>query len=141
MSSITQFSWVGGPNEAIASAILEDEQWLSTFLELSRERLAARNKLTRKILDEAGIKYHLGANAGFFLWVDLRPYLPTGAEFADGWAREKALMERLLEKKVFVTNGQELSAEEPGFFRVIFSQDDRVIKEGLKRLLEAFGKA
>lgn len=41
---------------------------------------------------------------------------------------------------VFVTDGQGLSAEEPGFFRVIFSQDEKVLEVGLKRLLKAIGK-
>ena len=141
MSAITQFHWPGNPSQEIATAMLEDEEWLEKFLQLGRERLAARNKLTRKILDDAGIRYHPGSNAGFFMWVDLRPYLPAGAEYQSAWEREQALMAGMIKVMVFLTAGKGLSAEEPGFFRVIFSQDERVIEEGLRRLFKAIGKA
>lgn len=140
VSSITQFAWSGNPNQDIAATILEDEKWLPAFIETGRQRLAARNKLTRRLLDDAGVKYHPGANAGFFLWVDLRPYLPVGAEFKDGWEREEALVKRMVENKVYLTDGRGLAAEEPGFFRVIFSQDERTIRAGLQRLFEVIGK-
>lgn len=56
MSSITQFHWSGGPSQDIATTMLEDEQWLPAYLARARDRLSSRNKLTRKILDSAGIK-------------------------------------------------------------------------------------
>ena len=135
MGAITQFHWSGGANERVATLMLESEEWMDRFLELSRSRLASRNVLVRKILDDAGIDYHRGNNAGFFFWVDLRPFLPSieSQEPEDQWAREEMLMKRFLEQKVFVTNGRALQASEPGWFRIIFSQDERVIREGLKR--------
>jgi len=114
--------------EIVATSMLEDEKWIDGFLQLSRDRLAARNKLVRKILDEAGIKYYLGSNAGFFLWIDLSPFLPEQT-----WAGENALTERLIANKVFITDGQAMAAEEPGWYRLIFSQDERVVEEGLER--------
>lgn len=56
MSAICQFHWSGGPSQEIATTILEDEKWLDGFLKLGRERLAARNKLTRQLLDDMGVK-------------------------------------------------------------------------------------
>lgn len=140
MSAITQFHWSGGPNQQIATTMLEDEKWLSSYLKTARDRLSARNKMTRKLLDEAGVKYHQGANAGFFMWIDLRPYLPSGSHFKDPWERETALIKKITDHGVFLTDGKGLSAEEPGFFRVVFSQDERVLEAGLKRLFKAIGK-
>ena len=127
--------WSGNASEKMAILMLEDEQWLSNFLQLSRERLAAANKLVRKILDDEGILYRKGANAGFFMWIDLRPYLPTSldAPLKARWTAEQELLKQLMENKVFINNGQDLSAEEPGWFRVVFAQDERLIKEGLHR--------
>ena len=134
MSMLSMFHWSGNASEMIGTLMLEDEKWMDDFLQLSRERLADRNKMVRQILDDEGIKYYLGANAGFFIWVDLRPFLPPASEANDDpWAKETALTKRLLENKVFITNGQDMSAEEPGWYRLIFSQEERVIKEGLRR--------
>ena len=144
MNAITQFHWSGGPSQEIATTILEDEAWLDQFLQLSRERLSARNKQTRRMLDSADIKYHLGSNAGFFLWVDLQPYLPkesSGKPIEDEWQREDTLAQRLIENGVFLTPGQGLSSERPGWFRVIFSQDERAIQAGLERVFKTIGKA
>lgn len=102
--------------EIVATSMLEDEKWIDGFLQLSRDRLAA------------GIKYYLGSNAGFLLWIDLRPFLPEQT-----WAGENALTERLIANKVFITDGQAMAAEEPGWYRLIFSQDERVVEEGLER--------
>lgn len=72
MSAINAFHWSGNPNQEIATLMLEDEKWADDFLKLGRQRLSKRNKLTRSILDKMGIKYHHGANAGFFIWADFR---------------------------------------------------------------------
>lgn len=135
VGALSIFHWSGNASEKVAILMLEDEQWLNGFLQLSRERLATGNKLVRKILDDEGVAYRKGANAGFFIWIDLRPYLstPSNSSLKARWAAEEELLKRLMENKVYITNGKEMSAEEPGWFRVIFSQDERVIKEGLRR--------
>ena len=134
MSILSVFHWSGNVNEQLAILMLEDEMWMDNFLEASRERLATRNRMMRKMLDDEGIKYFLGSNAGFFLWLDLREFLPpTGTSDKDPWARETALTERLVENEVFITSGQSMSAEEPGFYRLIFSQEESVLQEGMRR--------
>lgn len=134
MSTMSMLHWSGNASEMIATLMLEDEKWMDDFLQLSRQRLANRNKMVRQMLDDEGIEYYLGANAGFFIWADFRPFLPPASgNNDDPWARETALTKRLIENKVFVTNGQFMSAEEPGWYRLIFSQEERVIKEGLRR--------
>ena len=139
MGNISQFAWSGNPSQKIATTVLENDEWLDAFLQLERDRLATRNKLTRQLLDDAGIKYSPGANAGFFLWVDLRAFLPDAAGFKDPWDREKALVKKMVDKKMYITEGQGLSAPEPGFFRIIFSQDEAVIRTGMKRLQHVLG--
>lgn len=135
MSAITMFHWAGGASDKIAVTMLEDEKWMDGFLQLGRERLAARNILVRSLLDEAGVTYHHGANAGFFIWIDLRPFLRVkpDASVGDRWEAEKELLGRFIANKVYLTNGMEMSAEEPGWFRVIFAQEEWMIKEGLRR--------
>ena len=134
MSTVSLFHWSGNLSETMGILMLEDEKWIDGFLQLSRERLAARNKMVRGLLDEEGIKYHLGANAGFFLWVDLRAFLPPAIkDDEDQWAREAALSKRFIANKVYLTDGQNMNAEEPGWYRLIFAQEERVIREGMRR--------
>lgn len=57
IASIAQFHWPGGPSQQIATALLEDEKWLSNFLEESRRELSAANQYTKSLLDQAGIKF------------------------------------------------------------------------------------
>ena len=57
------------------------------------------------------------------------------------WEREQALAQDMISNKMYITEGQALSAEEPGFFRIIFSQDERTLREGLKRLFVVIGRA
>ena len=135
LSAMSMFHWAGNLSEKITTLMLEDVEWMDDFLQKSKSELGRRNALVRKMLDEQGIKYYLGANAGFFLWLDLREFLPVveGSEDQEGWDREEALTGRLVKNRVYITDGRILSAEEPGWYRLIFSQEEKVVEEGLKR--------
>ena len=156
MSAIIGPNWSGPINQRLARLMLDDETWIQNFLKISQERLADRNIFTRQLLEKNGLGYYEGANAGFFLWVDLRPFLkkrnasegPADAQgnldsevvkqlkntdLKDGWDAENELTKRIVEHKVFLTPGQTMFAEEPGWYRLIFSQEKHVLEEGVKR--------
>ncbi|KAI7616548.1 PLP-dependent transferase, partial [Hortaea werneckii] len=159
VSAMSQFSWIPVASELLACRLLEDDEWLEAFFDRSRERLAEGRKVAGRVLEEKGVPFYAAANAGFFLWVDLRSWLPPlspppppagskgeEAEEGDGKRveegkkeREKVLVDRMLEKKVFLTPGMDMFAEEPGFFRLVFSQEEDVVREGLRRVFEAIG--
>ncbi|KAF2136749.1 uncharacterized protein K452DRAFT_329432 [Aplosporella prunicola CBS 121167] len=139
LNAINQFHWSGIANDLTAAQMLEDVEWMESFLKTSCERLASRNALVRQILDERGVPYSKASNAGFFMWIDLRKWLPDTngkGERISGWERERELVERFFDNKLNVSPGESQSAEEPGLFRVVFSHDERVVREGLRRLLE-----
>ena len=109
-------------------------------------------------LKEHGIPYYPGANAAYFLWIDLKRVTkrkePTvngttmelkalelkseEASTKDGETSEvtKNIMKRLLKNKVFLTSSIETGGEEEGWFRLVFSQDRRYLEEGLKRIVK-----
>jgi len=70
--------------------------------------------------------------------INLRPWLKNADE-ENEWKAEQVLAQRMGEKKVYITTGESLTAEEPGWFRIIFSQEEAVLREGLKRVFEAIG--
>ncbi|KAK5119765.1 hypothetical protein LTR85_007341 [Meristemomyces frigidus] len=137
LSGMSVFSMSSVAGDLVATAVLEDEGWLASFFATSRQRLSERNQLARTLLDAKGVPYRRGANAGFFIWAEFRRFLAgTGKE---GWEAEGLLVERMMERKVYVTDGKSFGAEEPGWFRVIFSQEEDVMREGLRRVFEAVG--
>jgi len=85
------------------------------------------------MLDEAGIPYWRGGNAGFFLWVDLSRFLPhESQDLNSALKREQALAKRILGRGVFLNPDAEWS-ERPGWFRLIYSHDIVKIEEGVRR--------
>ena len=72
-------------------------------------------------------------NAGRFLWLDVRPFLPLNEAGGDGWAAEQLLLDRLRRRGVMVGLGKRYFATEPGHFRIVFSVEEAVIREGIQR--------
>ncbi|ERT00432.1 hypothetical protein HMPREF1624_03803 [Sporothrix schenckii ATCC 58251] len=117
-----------GMSVSIGTAILEDREFVASFVRLSQERLRDSHLHTAKVLDAAGVKYERG-NAGFFVFIDLAPWL----EHAEpGQNREFVLAQKLLEAGVGLHPCEE-HAEKEGQFRLVFSQDRETLQEGLRR--------
>ncbi|KAE8451489.1 hypothetical protein EG329_003562 [Mollisiaceae sp. DMI_Dod_QoI] len=130
-----------GMSIAVGTKILEDRKFVASFIEHARERLRASRAYATQVLDKAGIKYKPG-NAGFFLYIDLGPYLPaltkTGA--SDERDREFALAQKLLDGGVGLHPCEEHNGT-AGHFRLVFSSFDRdTLAEGLRRLILVLAK-
>ncbi|CAI7576366.1 unnamed protein product [Penicillium manginii] len=114
----------------IGTAILEDQDFVKSFLAKSQASLAAGYRLVTSTLREAGINYMKGGNAGFFVYVDLSPFLPDID--CSVQEREFALAQQLLDEGIFLHPGEEHS-KDAGWFRLVFSNDELALKEGLRR--------
>jgi 1-aminocyclopropane-1-carboxylate synthase len=134
VDQLTLFHWPGIADQRIAIEMLEDEEWLESFFSVSREKLLHHAKFTRSMLDEKGISYSSGASAGFFFLIDLRRFLKNAGK--DGWEAENGLVQAMMKSKLFLTDGKMMWSEEPGWFRIVFSQDMKTLEEGLRRLFE-----
>ncbi|KAJ0166684.1 1-aminocyclopropane-1-carboxylate synthase-like protein 1 [Colletotrichum tanaceti] len=142
-SSVVRFHSPAGPSVAIAAAMLEDREWHDGFVSGSREKLAAAYEFATKGLEDLGVRY-VRANAGFFVYVDLSPWLPPPPppplppsppreeRYATDQEREFALAEKILEAGVFLHPCEEHCLA-PGWFRVVYTQSQDIIGEGLKR--------
>lgn len=116
--------------------MLEDQKWMNGFVKISLGRLATHNKIVRETLAELGVEIYPGANAGFFLWANLAPFMPKardGVQEKDNWEGEMMIMQKFMQNKVFMMNGAEMNSEEAGWFRFVFSQDEQILRLGLER--------
>ncbi|KAF4635925.1 hypothetical protein G7Y89_g2172 [Cudoniella acicularis] len=64
-----------GMSIAIGTKILENKEFVRDFIALSRKRLSEAYGYTTGVLEKARVKFSKGGNAGFFLYIDLRPWL------------------------------------------------------------------
>lgn len=130
IEAVMRFHNPSGASLAIGSAILEDREWCRAFIDGSRTKLAQAYKHVTRGLRNIGIRYLPGTNAGFFVWVDLSPYLPSNL---DGEANaEFALAKTLKHHGVFLHPREEHSLKQ-GWLRMVYTQDSRIVTEGLDR--------
>lgn len=129
IETVMRFHNPSGASLAIGIAMLEDRKWCREFIESSRKKLAKAYKhVTRRLVD-IGVEYLPGSNVGFFIWVDLSPYLSRSLSSEDA---EFALAKKLRDHGVFLHPREEHSLH-PGWFRIVYTQDPRTVTEGLKR--------
>ena len=66
------YSYPSSASDHIAANILEDFDFTDKYIATNNERLAETYCFATNFLKEKGVPYYKGANAGFFLWVDLK---------------------------------------------------------------------
>ncbi|KIW22597.1 uncharacterized protein PV07_10880 [Cladophialophora immunda] len=141
------YSYASSVAEHIAANMLEDDAWVDNYIQTNQDRLAESYGFAVEFLNSHHIPYTPGANAAFFLWVDLgKAYLErhperrpsaSAAQLDDGASAE--IMQLLMQNKVFLGSGAVFGAETPGLFRLVFSHPRPYIEEALKRIAKAMG--
>jgi 1-aminocyclopropane-1-carboxylate synthase len=137
LSAIALFCWPSNVAETIAITMLEDLEWMETFIKTNQASLNERAAMARSVLEEYNIPYASGASAGFFLWIDIRKFLGRGDPSQATWEDERIFKKQMLAKGVYLTSGEGLTSEYPGFMRFCFVKDEAEVRVGLKRLKEA----
>ena len=120
--------------------ILGDFEWIDNYLAENRSILKAHYEIVADWAQTHQIRHAPGANAAFFIWLQLGDAYGAchpGRQIIDN---EKDIMNLMLEEKVFVAPGQSFGSEENGWFRVVFSVDRINLIEGLKRILKALNR-
>ncbi|KAF9877983.1 hypothetical protein CkaCkLH20_04559 [Colletotrichum karsti] len=120
--------------------ILDDKEWVDGYIAENQRKLQEHYELVATWAKDNGITYAQGANAAFFLWVDLgKAYLERHQDRrVEDLTGE--VMRALLDNKVFIASGNQFGSEQPGWFRIVFSNNKDLLVEGLKRIVEAISK-
>ncbi|TDZ73431.1 putative inactive 1-aminocyclopropane-1-carboxylate synthase-like protein 2 [Colletotrichum trifolii] len=124
-------------SDHVAANILDDTAWVDGYIAENQRKLQGHFELVVEWAQENGVVHAPGANAAFFLWVNLgRAYLDRHPDRQVEDVTD-VVMRALLEKKVFLASGKLFGSEQPGWFRIVFSNKQDLLKEGLKRIIEA----
>ncbi|OZJ06527.1 hypothetical protein BZG36_00507 [Bifiguratus adelaidae] len=134
-----EFSWVSSITDSLCSTILEDTKWTNWFLLRNQKKLAASYLRTCKVLDHLNISY-LPAQAGHFMWIDLKPYCDKIKDLLMERSGEapkipsQTLFNALIEHKVYIAFGEAFHTEEIGRFRLSYSMNKDAQELGLMRM-------
>jgi aspartate/methionine/tyrosine aminotransferase len=137
LAALVFFCWTPNVSETIAITMLEDGEWIESFVKTNQASLKKCAAVARSVLENYGIPYAPGASAGFFLWIDVRKFLGNGDPEKATWKHERVFKKQMLAKGVYLTSGEGLTSEYPGFMRFCFVKDEVEVRLGLKRLKEA----
>jgi len=139
LGTISPCAWPSAPADQIWSSMLEDRPWLNHYFSQSHHRLSEAYTVLTTILDQHGIKYVKGGNAGFFLWCDFT-FALTGDEkelstLQGRRSADRKLNRRMMDGGVYLANSTAFHSEIPGWYRITFSHSTEVLTLGLKRLV------
>ncbi|XP_026884466.2 1-aminocyclopropane-1-carboxylate synthase-like protein 1 [Electrophorus electricus] len=122
---------VGGPTQHQVALMLRDHEWVNdVFLPENRRRLREAHGFVSSQLTKLGIPY-LHRGAGFFIWADFSKYLKEHS-----FTEELRLWRCFLTHRVLLSCGQAFSCSSPGWFRIVFSDQQRRLQLGLERIRE-----
>lgn len=132
LAQLGSFHGIPGFTQHLVAQLLQDREWINNeFLPENRGRLKRAHSLLTKELEYLGIPY-LDRPAALFVWADLRKYL-RDLTFED----ELSLWRCFLRHKVLLSCGQAFSCSTPGWFRIVFADQQHHLELGLRRLKEA----
>jgi aspartate/methionine/tyrosine aminotransferase len=137
LQTVALYSYLSSVTDNVVTTLLEDDTFTDKYIEDNQRRLSEVYSHTVKILKAHKIEYKPGSNAGFFLWMNLgKAYMDRHPDRMDQDISQ-IIMTALLDRKVFLANGLAFGSERSGWFRLIFSQPEDLLDEGLKRVIAA----
>ena len=117
------------PVQRVISSILHPS-WRENYLNMHRQKLSLRACIARSVLTDIGVPV-VASDAGLCLWIDLNEYLSS-----PDLRGEMELYQRLLnEHRIHISPGSGFKTSATGFFRLCFSQEQPILREGLRRLI------
>ncbi|KAG5839062.1 hypothetical protein ANANG_G00200940 [Anguilla anguilla] len=132
LTQLAFYHGIPGPSQHQVAQLLRDRDWVSReFLPQNRARMAAAHRYVSGALRGLGIPY-LHRSSGFYIWADFRKALSEQSFLA-----ERKLWQCFLRHKVLVSPGEAFSCATPGWFRIIFTDQEERLQLGMQRLRKA----
>uniref|UniRef100_A0A8P0SV61 Aminotransferase class I/classII large domain-containing protein n=1 Tax=Canis lupus familiaris TaxID=9615 RepID=A0A8P0SV61_CANLF len=129
VASLCRYHGLSGLVQYQMAQLLQDRDWINqVYLPENHARLKAAHTYVTGELRALGIPF-LSGGAGFFIWVDLRKYLPEAT-----FKEEMLLWRCFLDNKVLLSCGKTFECKEPGWFRLVFSDKAHRLCLGMQRV-------
>nr|KAF6463681.1 1-aminocyclopropane-1-carboxylate synthase-like protein (inactive) [Rousettus aegyptiacus] len=129
VASLCRYHGLSGLVQYQMAQLLQDHDWINqVYLPENHARLKAAHTYVSGELRALGIPF-LSRGAGFFIWVDLRKYLPKLT-----FEEEMLLWRKFLDNKVLLSAGKVFECKEPGWFRLVFSDKAHRLRLGMQRV-------
>ncbi|OEL13581.1 1-aminocyclopropane-1-carboxylate synthase 7 [Dichanthelium oligosanthes] len=114
---MSSFTLVSSQTQRTLAAMLSNAAFAAAYVGANRARLRERRDHMVAGLARAGLACLRGANAGLFVWVDMRPLLDEATV-----GGELRLWRQVVgEAKLNISPGSSCHCSEPGWFRVCFA--------------------
>ncbi len=137
VDALAYWACCSGHTQHLLGELISDDAWVDGYIASMRGLLGGAYLRGAAALQAAGIRFG-SAEAGFFVLLDLRPYLaqPT-------WEAERRLWLEILERaRVNLTPGAACRAAEPGFFRLCFAgSPPAAVETAIERLAGVLERA
>ncbi|KAF3822018.1 hypothetical protein GH733_007392 [Mirounga leonina] len=134
VASLCRYHGLSGLVQYQMAQLLRDRDWINqVYLPENHARLKAAHTYVAGELQALGIPF-LSRGAGFFIWVDLRKFLPEAT-----FKEEMLLWRRFLDNKVLLSCGKTFECKEPGWFRLVFSDKAHRLCLGMQRVRQVLG--
>ncbi|XP_035521222.1 1-aminocyclopropane-1-carboxylate synthase-like protein 1 [Morone saxatilis] len=132
LAQLGSFHGISGTTQHQVAQLLQDREWISKeYLPENRCRLKAAHSYLTGELQDMGVPY-LDRPAALYVWADLRKYLKESS-----FEEELSMWRCFLRHKVVLSCGQAFSCSTPGWFRIVFADQQHHLQLGLKRIREA----
>ncbi|KAI1904023.1 hypothetical protein AGOR_G00001420 [Albula goreensis] len=132
LDQVGSFHGVSGTNQHQVAQLLRDRDWISgEFLPQNHARLRAAHRYVTGELKDMGIPY-LHSQACFYVWADFRKVLPE-----QSFEAERKLWRRFLKHRILISCGAAFSCATPGWFRIVFTDQELRLQLGMQRLRKA----
>ncbi|KAJ8003008.1 hypothetical protein DPEC_G00164910 [Dallia pectoralis] len=123
------FHCVPGPIQHQMAKLLQDRDWIDgTFLPENRRKLHAAHRYMAGELQSLGVPF-LDRRACFYIWADFRKFLRKSS-----FEEELALWRCFLQHKVLLSCGQAFHSSTPGWFRIVFTDQQQHLTLGMQRI-------
>ncbi|CAG9982668.1 unnamed protein product [Clonostachys byssicola] len=122
-------------SDQLTTAFLEDQQWSDSYIAENRRRMSEQYVVVTAWAKKYGIPYTPGANAAFFLWLDLGAYFRALHPQFCHMDIQSVITKALLDRKVYVASGKDYGSEKVGWYRIVFTYKLPYLTKGLDRIV------
>lgn len=118
--------------QKILESLLNQTEWLETkYFPILQQRLEESYQIATKRLKKLGVTIY-PSDGGFFIWANFSKFMQDKS-----FKSEDDLFKLFFKHKVFFAQGSVFYSKEPGWFRIIFTQNLETLQVGLDRIEQA----